>query len=312
MDDMNAKGTFNHSSLQIIETSELVEPTGWFPGRQYYVVTEGLRVGVFHDLSVTYLLPIYTAYIQGYRSDVRQSVDPLPKLRPLWVTCRTWANAVQTWDMACRAEKVHILRKNSGGATYSDAANSPMPHRRIKAPVPRSSVSDNIVDVSPPRTSTTSTPLFPVSKNQFSSAIVISDSESDSYSVSSDDSDSRSEASSTKAIDKKIDRFNITGDENGDSTLGQTHKAATKTYFDHAPTRTKDSSGARDVRCIGTTTLKHHRCCSATASGPGYKSSNAFPIAPMSQGDPARPLHSTPCRFIFKSRCSANKHRKLL
>ena len=56
---MNAKGTFNHSSLQIIKASELVEPTGWFSGRQYYVVTEGLRVGVFHDLSVISLLPIY-------------------------------------------------------------------------------------------------------------------------------------------------------------------------------------------------------------------------------------------------------------
>ncbi len=306
---MNAKGAFNHSSLHIIKASELVEPTGWFPGRQYYVVTEGSRVGVFHDLSVTNLLPIYTAYIQRYRSEVRQSVDLLPKLQPLWVTCRTWANAVQTWDMACRAEKIHILRKNRGGATYSDAVNSPMPHRRIKAPVPHSSVSDNTVDVIPLRTSTTSTSLLPVSKNRFSSVIVISDSESDSYSVSSDDSDSRSEATSTKAIETKIDCFDVIGDENCDSTVGQTHKAATKTYF-YVPARTKDTSGVRDVRCIGATTLKHHRSCSATASGPGHESSNALPEAPMSQG-PARPLHSAPCRYIFKSRCSANKHRKL-
>lgn len=118
---MNAKGTFNHSSLQIVKASE---PTGYFPSRQYYVVTEGLRVGVFHNLSVTSLLPIYTDYIQRDRSEVHQSIDLLPKLRPLWTTCKTWANAVQTWDIACWAEKVHILRNNSGGATASAAASS--------------------------------------------------------------------------------------------------------------------------------------------------------------------------------------------
>ena len=53
LDKMNAKGTFNHSSLQIIKASELVEPTGWFPGRQYYVVIEGLRIGVKAEHELT-------------------------------------------------------------------------------------------------------------------------------------------------------------------------------------------------------------------------------------------------------------------
>lgn len=50
LDDMNDKGAFNHSSLQIIKASDLVEPAGWYPDRRYYVVTKGLAVGVFHDL----------------------------------------------------------------------------------------------------------------------------------------------------------------------------------------------------------------------------------------------------------------------
>lgn len=51
-DELNAKGAFNHSSMSILETSQLTEPAGWYLGREYYVVTKGLAVGIFHDLSV--------------------------------------------------------------------------------------------------------------------------------------------------------------------------------------------------------------------------------------------------------------------
>ena len=50
LDEMNVKGAFNHSSLKIVDVSELVEPAGWFPGRHYYVVMKGLSVGVFQNL----------------------------------------------------------------------------------------------------------------------------------------------------------------------------------------------------------------------------------------------------------------------
>ena len=49
-DEINAKGAMNHSRLQIVKASQLVEPSGWYLGRQYYVVTRGSDVGVFHQL----------------------------------------------------------------------------------------------------------------------------------------------------------------------------------------------------------------------------------------------------------------------
>ena len=274
---MNAKGTFNHSSLQIIETSELVEPTGWFPGRQYYVVTEGLRIGVFHDLSVTYLLPIYTAYIQGYRSDVRQSVDPLPKLRPLWVTCRTWANAVQTWDMACRNGNVCILRKDGESASATATTRS-LPLRRIKppaadepvpdnvialiplptleAPAPHNPAPDNTNTLRPAPTSAAPTSLLPVTKC-FPFFVIISDSDSDSNSdsSSSDDSDSDIQSTSTKVTEKGVACCNV-ANENGGSTSRQTHDA-TDTHSD-APIKTKGSGNGKTVR-FATITSKYPR-----------------------------------------------------
>ena len=49
-DEINAKGAMNHSRLQIVKAFQLVEPGGWYLGRQYYVVTRGSDVGVFHQL----------------------------------------------------------------------------------------------------------------------------------------------------------------------------------------------------------------------------------------------------------------------
>ena len=53
LDETNARGALNHSSLRIIEASELVLPLkGWYPGREYYIITKGLEVGVYLDMSV--------------------------------------------------------------------------------------------------------------------------------------------------------------------------------------------------------------------------------------------------------------------
>ena len=50
LDDMNDKGAFNYSCICIVPTVSLVEPSGWFSGRRYYVVLRGRSVGVFHEL----------------------------------------------------------------------------------------------------------------------------------------------------------------------------------------------------------------------------------------------------------------------
>ena len=51
-DVLNATGSMNHSRLQIVEVSQLVEPPRWYLGREYWVVTRGSSVGLFHKLSV--------------------------------------------------------------------------------------------------------------------------------------------------------------------------------------------------------------------------------------------------------------------
>lgn len=40
----------NSSDSYIVHTSQLFEPEGWFLGREYYVVTRGIVVGIFHEL----------------------------------------------------------------------------------------------------------------------------------------------------------------------------------------------------------------------------------------------------------------------
>lgn len=50
LDDMNNKGAFNNSSLGIVEIASLVEPSGWYLGRLYYVVIKGYTIGIFHEL----------------------------------------------------------------------------------------------------------------------------------------------------------------------------------------------------------------------------------------------------------------------
>ena len=59
-DDMNAKGALNNSRLCILKPSQLIEPEGWYLGREYYVVTRGSAVGIFHRMSV--LIPLFPFY----------------------------------------------------------------------------------------------------------------------------------------------------------------------------------------------------------------------------------------------------------
>lgn len=51
-DELENQGAFNNSSTHVVKASQLVEPAGWYLGCEYYVVTRGSTVGVFHDLSV--------------------------------------------------------------------------------------------------------------------------------------------------------------------------------------------------------------------------------------------------------------------
>ena len=62
-DEINANGVMNHSKLFIVDVSQLVEPAGWYLGRNYYVVMKGSDVGVFHQMSVLIiLLSLYFSY----------------------------------------------------------------------------------------------------------------------------------------------------------------------------------------------------------------------------------------------------------
>lgn len=51
LDNMSYQRAFNNnSSSGIVETAFLVEPPGWYPGRQYYVVWKGYTEGIFHKM----------------------------------------------------------------------------------------------------------------------------------------------------------------------------------------------------------------------------------------------------------------------
>lgn len=77
LDDVNAKGTFNRSSLHIVKASDMVEPVGWYPGRLYYLVTKGLSVGIFHELLV---LMLYCLFMPLTSRDIGwRSIAPLTR-----------------------------------------------------------------------------------------------------------------------------------------------------------------------------------------------------------------------------------------
>ena len=62
-DALNATGVLNHSRLQIVKASQLTEPPGWYSGREYFVVTRGSSVGLFHKLSVVITISLPTPLI---------------------------------------------------------------------------------------------------------------------------------------------------------------------------------------------------------------------------------------------------------
>ncbi|KJA21504.1 hypothetical protein HYPSUDRAFT_202862 [Hypholoma sublateritium FD-334 SS-4] len=118
VNEMNARGALNHSSVRVVKASELVLPfKGWYPGREYYIVPRGLDVGVFVDMS-----------------EVHRSIGPFSSL--MWVTCRTWRDTVAMWHMACETDAVSILREGaSRNASASAAAttSAPRPNTGIPA-----------------------------------------------------------------------------------------------------------------------------------------------------------------------------------
>ena len=71
-DDMNANGALNNSRLYIVKPSQLTEPDGWYLGRDYYVVTRGSAVGIFHRLSV--LIPLFPYLLLLLGSIGRRSI----------------------------------------------------------------------------------------------------------------------------------------------------------------------------------------------------------------------------------------------
>ncbi|KJA27914.1 hypothetical protein HYPSUDRAFT_198044 [Hypholoma sublateritium FD-334 SS-4] len=186
LDDMNDKGAFNNSSLGIVETALLVEPSGWYLGRLYYVVIKGYTVGVFHELAA-----------------VHRSVDVFPSA--MWHTCKTWKEAIRVWSVACANGTIDILRKDGGNAAVSVAARiSTPPRRKIDAAAAHRCES-------PPPASAASTPLFSTLKKQLPVVVVVTDSDSD-Y---SDSTDSEIESTSPKPIKRNIDDFELPDDENG-------------------------------------------------------------------------------------------------
>lgn len=79
-DEMIAKGAMNYSKLCILQASQLVEPDGWYLGREYYVVTRGSAVGIFHRLSVSMPLFPFNLYLFGLIG--RMSVALSNRLNP--------------------------------------------------------------------------------------------------------------------------------------------------------------------------------------------------------------------------------------
>ncbi|KJA14123.1 hypothetical protein HYPSUDRAFT_208725 [Hypholoma sublateritium FD-334 SS-4] len=259
LDETNARGALNHSSLRIIEASELVLPLkGWYPGREYYIITKGLEVGVFLDMS-----------------EVRRSIGPFSSL--MWVTCRTWRDAVAIWHAACQTNAVSILREGTiRDSSASAAATTSELRPHIGAPAARHLASDKPAALIPtPPTSTTSTPLLSNLDRHPPSVVVVSD--SDSNSDGSYDDSSEVEATSPKVIERKVDRFDLSDDENGRPYLRQTYDAATGTYLG-APTRTKVPGQERAAPCNSTTALKCSKSCPPVVPVSGYKSSSAASI----------------------------------
>ncbi|KJA12725.1 hypothetical protein HYPSUDRAFT_210187 [Hypholoma sublateritium FD-334 SS-4] len=206
IDELEDAGAFNHSKLHIVETSQLVEPAGWFLGREYYVVTKGSAIGVFHKLA-----------------DAHQAIDSIPSAQ--WETCKTWQQAVKLWDAACQSGAVSLLREGGGNALalQRPPSRNPAPKSHLKAhATTRNLVSGDQGPLIEPLISSTPAPSLSIPKKRFPLVIEISDSESDG----------EVEATYPKKIVKVYDCFDVTDDEDGTGCLRKTFDAATNTHIE--------------------------------------------------------------------------------
>lgn len=136
------------------------------------------------------------------RSEVHRSVDPFPSA--VWHTYKTWNDAVNAWDVACRAGNVDIIRKDRRKVTASASSQTLTPARlNIRNPARR------LASEYPSPTDTASAPLLSQAKKQLPLTIVISDSDSNN----NEDSDSEIETTSPKPIKKLIDCFELYEEE---------------------------------------------------------------------------------------------------
>ncbi len=93
--------------MYVVDASELAEPEDWNIGGEYYVVTRGSEVGVFHKWSASIFLSPYTHLSpEQFRSEVRSSVQ-FPSSH--WVAFKTWGEAVKFWEAACRKREVFLF-----------------------------------------------------------------------------------------------------------------------------------------------------------------------------------------------------------
>ena len=227
--------------------------------------------------------------------EVHRSVDPFPQFR-LWVTCKTWKEAIKIWDVACRTENVSILRKDGGSATTSAAVRASTPHYSVRPPAtqPHHHVSDRPDALTQPPTASPVSSL-PILKIKHPPVIIISDTDSGSSSdsSSSDSNDNYCEATLPKAIKKKSDGSDLTDDENGGSTLKQAYDGATD---------------ARAASCRRTTTSKLRKSLAPISSGSGHRYPGAPSIAPTSQNS-AQLLSSGSFQCVIKPKHSSKSRR---
>lgn len=234
----------------------------------------------FIDCQFRYLFSHLTFLIQTDRSDVRCAIKSIES--PQWETCKTWQQAIKLWDLAYQNKTIFLAREeiwNRSALTRRLLTKTPTPHLHLEAPaVPRTlvSVADRSAPLVQMLASGTPTTSLSDSKKRFPSVIVISDSESDGKNDSKGDSDSEIEATDPVKIEKKIDCFDLTDDENGELSVRQTYDAATDTHFDE-PTTPYIPRQAKASRMTSLSHSKIHTPTTFGVSGSGYESDSEPP-----------------------------------
>lgn len=124
--------------------------------------------------------PLYIPLIQQHRSDVHRSIDSIPSAQ--WTTCKTWQEALNVWDHACRSGIVILHRRwaQKASTTTHLATRTQPPHPPLGKNIPRTLAPNNADPLVQTSASGTSALLPSAPSKTFPSVIVISDSESDS------------------------------------------------------------------------------------------------------------------------------------